>query len=341
VGVALIGCGNRGVNAHGKLAHDSSTLRLVAVCDVDEARAAAASDRLGVPAELDHRRLLERDDIKGFIVATSAKWHVPVALDAVRAGKHVLIEKPLADSVASSRELVRAAEEAGVVGMVGYQLRFSRFAQAFKREAERAEPLQALVTRQRGPFRQQFFFPDHYGGIMDHTTHDIHFALWLMGGEPTGVYATIARGHILKDETIELANIVIDFENGRRAVSIVASMHGIQTPNVVQVIGRRGTVTSVDRKTLKVVCHGGITQPLPAQPEGLASETIETGGDSGDSGDGPDLTGTLLDHFAALVTGCEVAQRGTTLREGAHAVAVTEAAVEAAQTGRRVPIELL
>jgi len=271
VGVALIGCGNRGVNSHGKVARNTPNLRLVAVCDVDEERAAAASDHLGVPAETDHRRLLGRDDVQGFIVATSAKWHVPVALDAVRAGKHVLVEKPLADSIESSRELVRAAEQAGVVGITGYQLRFSGFALAFKRETEQIDPLQALVTRQRGPFRQQFFFPDHFGGIMDHASHDIHLALWLMGGEPTGVYASVARGHILDDETIELANILVELEGGRRAASIVASMHGLQTPNVVQVVGARGSVTTTDRSTLTVVRHGGITQPLPAQPEGCRS----------------------------------------------------------------------
>jgi predicted dehydrogenase len=337
VGVALIGCGNRGVNSHGKVAKNAPNLRLAAVCDVDEQRAAAASDLLGVPAETDHRRLLERDDIQGFIIATSAKWHVPVALDAVRAGKHVLVEKPLADSTESSGELVRAAEQAGVVGITGYQLRFSPFSQAFKREVERIDPLQALVTRQRGPFRQQFFFPDHFGGIMDHASHDIHFALWLMGGEPTGVYASVARGHILKDETIELANIVIEFEGGKRAASIVASMHGLQAPNVVQVIGARGSVTTLDRKSLKVVRHGGIAEPLPAQPKGLENETVET---PGDTGDGPDLTGQLLAHFGDLIAGRETVQRGATLREGAHAVAVTQAAVEAAQTGRRVAIDL-
>ena len=332
VRTALIGCGNRGVNAIGAWAKQSSKLELVAVCDVDEARAQAAGQALGVPAERNHQRLLERYDLQSVLIATSAKWHVPVALDAVQAGKHVFVEKPLADSAAAGRQLAAAAAAARVVGIVGYQLRFSPFAQAFKRAAAAVEPIQGLVTRQRGPFRSQFFFPEHYGGIMDHTTHDIHFTLWLMGGAPTGVYASIRRGLIQGDETIEFANILVEFDGGQRAASIVASMHGMQTPNVVQIVGARGTVTSTDRKTLRLVRHGGITAPLPAQPEGLDVHTEETGGEGGDT------TGALLDHFADLVAGVTSEQHAATFWEGADAVAVTEAAVQSAQTGRRVSL---
>src|SRR5437867_3916495 len=89
VTTALIGCGNRGVNALGKAIKESSQLSLTAVCDVDEPRAAEASDLLGAPAETDYKRLLADPALQSVVVATSAKWHVPVALDAVRAGKHV------------------------------------------------------------------------------------------------------------------------------------------------------------------------------------------------------------------------------------------------------------
>ena len=331
VGVALVGCGNRGVNSHGILAKESTAVSLVAVCDVDEQRVEEAEAKLGVPGEQDHRRLLERDDVQGLIIATSAKWHVPIALDAVRAGKHVLIEKPLADTSAAGRELAQAAEKAGVVALVGYQARFTPFAKALKEAADGIEPVHGLVTRQRAPFRTQFFFSDHSGGIMDALTHEIHLTLWAMGGPPTAVYASIARGSILKDETIEFANILIEFDGGKRSATVMGSMFGLQTPNVVQFIGRRGTVTSQDRKTLKIVRHQGVTEPAPAQPAGLEATTVETSGEG-------DATGIMLTHFADLITGRETTLRGATLREGADAVAVTEAAVESARTGRRVEI---
>ncbi|MBI3973901.1 MAG: Gfo/Idh/MocA family oxidoreductase [Chloroflexi bacterium] len=147
----LIGCGNRGVSGHGRRARRSQSLELVAVCDIDAARLEAASRQLEVPGERDYRKLLERDDVQSVIVATTAPYHVPIALDAVRAGKHVLVEKPLAENTAAARELTDAAAAAGVVGMVGYQSRFSAFGAALKRVAGEIEPVQMLITRRRRP----------------------------------------------------------------------------------------------------------------------------------------------------------------------------------------------
>jgi predicted dehydrogenase len=73
-------------------------------------------------------------------------------------------------------------------------------------------------------------------------------------------------------------------------------------------------------------------QPGRGNVTGLASRTVETAG-------GMDAaTGSMLDHWADLITGAAREQEGTTLREGMYAVAVTQAMVEAAKSGRRVPL---
>lgn len=330
----LIGCGGRGVRAHGAWARQSEKLDLLAVCDVDEVRLRATAEALGVPGEQDYRRLLARDDVQSAIVATNARWHAPIALDAVRAGKHVLVEKPLADTARSARQLADAAQQAGVVGMVGYQFRLTGFAEALKREAEAVEPVQVLVTRQRGTMGPQYFFSDHYGGIVDTATHDVHLALWLMGGEPNGVYGTVTRGTVLGDQTIEFMNVLVDYDGGGKTATVVSSMFGMQTQNIVQVVGTKGTVTSLDRKTLRVVRHESVRVPGPRAPiPGLEARTIET------EGEPRDATGAMLDHFADLASGRATEQRGTTLREGTYAVAVTEAMVRAAESGRRVALD--
>lgn len=334
VGVVLIGCGGRGVRALGAHARQSEKFHLVAVCDADEQRLRAATEAFGVPGEADYRRLLACADVQAVLIATNTKWHAPIALDAIQAGKHVFIEKPLADTTAAARRVVEAAEAAGVVGMVGYQFRFTPFALELKRQVDALTPMQALVTRQRGPMDPQYFFPEHYGGIMDTATHDLHLALWLMGGMPEAVYGTVTRGTILGDETIEFMNLLIEYEAGRRTATVIASMLGIQTQNLIQVVGTRGSVTSLDRKTLQVVRHEGVRQPSAGvRPPGLEARTIETEGDLRDA------TGGMLDHFADLVAGRTHEQRGATLREGMYAVAVSEAMVEAARTGCRVKLE--
>jgi predicted dehydrogenase len=330
--VVLIGCGNRGIGGHGRRARRSRSLELVGVCDVDEGRLAAAQQQLEVPGERDYRKLLDRADVQAVIVATTAPYHVPIALDAVRAGKHVLCEKPLAESTAAGRQLAEAAEAAGVVGMVGYQYRFTAFGTALKRVAGEVEPMQMLITRPRRPMNRQFFSPRHHDGVADHTTHDIDLALWAMSGAPEAVYGTTTRGTVLGDQTIEYLNLLVEYDGGQRTLAVQASMLGLDVPALCYVIGTYGTAWTDDRKSLRVTRHARIVEPGPQTPvPGLSAETIDTSVTGDDNQ-------TMLDHFGDLVTGRETVQRGATLREGMHAVAITEAMVRATETGRRVPI---
>ena len=330
VTTALIGCGGRGVNAHGALARRSEKLDLVAVCDLDDERRTAASEKLDVPGVRDYHELLARPDLRSVIVATNAKWHAPIALDAIKAGKHVMIEKPLAESGEVAFELADAAERAGVVAMVGYQFRLSAFGRTFKELAGSIDPLQGLFTVQRGPMGPQYFFADHYGGVVDTATHTIHLALWCMGGKPTAVMGHANRGLLKGDETIERFEALIELDGGVRTATIVSSMFGIQADNTLQVIGRSGSIVSHDRKTIRLVRHPAITQPGPrARPEGLTVEQVETAGEG-------DATGVMLDHFADLISGAATEQLGATLREGARAVAVTQAMARSAASGCKV-----
>ena len=156
----------------------------------------------------------------------------------------------------------------------------------------------------------------------------------MTGGEPETVCGSVTRGTIRGDETIEFLNLLIEFDRGRRTAMLVSSMHGIQTPSILQIIGRRGTISSLDRSTLQVVRHGGITQPGPlASGAAPTVETIETGGGPGDA------TGPMFVHFADLISGRSKEHHGATLREGMIAVAFTEALLQAAKTGQRVPVK--
>src|SRR5262245_52351235 len=97
VTTAIIGCGVRTMSFHGPETKRSPRYDLLAVCDVDKERRDYASQKLEVPAVADYRELLERRDLRSVIVVTTAQWHAQIALDALDAGKHVIVEKPLAD----------------------------------------------------------------------------------------------------------------------------------------------------------------------------------------------------------------------------------------------------
>jgi predicted dehydrogenase len=101
--------------------------RLAAICGRDEAATAAAASRLGwAAAETDWRALIARDDVQLIDIAAPGGLHAPIAIAALQAGKHVLCEKPLANTLAEAELMAAAADAAfpsGARAMVGFNYR--------------------------------------------------------------------------------------------------------------------------------------------------------------------------------------------------------------------------
>jgi predicted dehydrogenase len=101
--------------------------RMAAICGRDQAAVAAAAARLGWPAwETDWKRLVQRDDVGLVDVCTPGSSHAEISIAALEAGRHVLCEKPLANTVDEARAMAAAAERVatgGVRAMVGFNFR--------------------------------------------------------------------------------------------------------------------------------------------------------------------------------------------------------------------------
>jgi predicted dehydrogenase len=118
--VAVIGAGYWGPNLVRNF-RSSPDWDLVAVCDLDESRARKViGDRSTIEVETSVASLLARADIEAVAIATPARTHAAIALAAFEAGKHVLVEKPLADSAEAAAAMVSAAEDAGRVLMIDH-----------------------------------------------------------------------------------------------------------------------------------------------------------------------------------------------------------------------------
>jgi len=118
--VAVVGAGYWGPNLARNFS-SSPDWKLRAICDLDGSRAASLAEKVGhVDVHTDLDELLERDDVDAIAVATPARTHHKVVLAALRAGKHVVVEKPLADSREHAFEMVREAEERGLVLMADH-----------------------------------------------------------------------------------------------------------------------------------------------------------------------------------------------------------------------------
>ncbi|HET9015628.1 MAG TPA: Gfo/Idh/MocA family oxidoreductase [Thermomicrobiaceae bacterium] len=121
IGVVGTGIGTE----HVRVFQDTPHARVVAVCSAQRQRAESAAHRFDVPLATDDYRDLLGPEVDALVVATPPALHAPITLDAVAAGKHVFVEKPLAASLDEARAMRDAARAAGVVHMVNFQLRFA------------------------------------------------------------------------------------------------------------------------------------------------------------------------------------------------------------------------
>ncbi|MCB0257813.1 MAG: Gfo/Idh/MocA family oxidoreductase, partial [Anaerolineae bacterium] len=120
----LIGCG-RVAPRHAQSIQQIHEASLVAVADIKPSRADHFSREYSAAAHYDHRDLLERQDIDAVSVCVPSGLHAQVVLDALEAGKHVLVEKPIALSLADADRMIAAAQERGLTLGVVLQNRYN------------------------------------------------------------------------------------------------------------------------------------------------------------------------------------------------------------------------
>ena len=128
VRLAVIGLGTRG-GQHVEEFSACKGVKLVAFCDVDQNRVNKAADEFEkasggkVERFTDYRELLKSDAIDAVTIATPNHWHSLMAIDAMRAGKHVYVEKPVCHCVWEGRQMVEASKRSGVISAAGFQNR--------------------------------------------------------------------------------------------------------------------------------------------------------------------------------------------------------------------------
>ena len=176
---------------------------LIAVVDADAARAREVASELGCAAETDFRRLLGRVDAVS--VAVPTERHHEVVGACLDAGVHVLVEKPLARSVAEADDLLARAAARGLVLQVGH---LERFNPAFRALA--AEPGRALFIdiERLAPFKARGTDVDV---VLDLMIHDLDLVLALAKAE---VEAVSACGFRVLTDAIDIANARIEFADG-------------------------------------------------------------------------------------------------------------------------------
>ncbi len=126
VGIGIIGLGFVGEKAHLSAFRKIQNSRLVAIADVDQKRLQKAADKVKIKsAYSNHEDLINDPNVDAVIISVPTFLHKKIAIDAFKAGKHVLCEMPLAPNMKDAQEIVDEAKKAGVILMPSLNFRFT------------------------------------------------------------------------------------------------------------------------------------------------------------------------------------------------------------------------
>jgi predicted dehydrogenase len=187
VGIGVIGCGIGKWHLEG---YDTDPrARVVAISGLEDRCKDLARQHNVSNVYTDYRDLLANPDVQAVSIAVPNALHVPIGLDAIAAGKHVLMEKPLARTTEEGEKLVKAAEEAGLVLGILFNRRSRADMQSLKRHIDRGAlgeiyHARAYWNRRAGipGLGSWFTSKDGAGGgpLIDLGVHVLDMALWLM-----------------------------------------------------------------------------------------------------------------------------------------------------------------
>lgn len=191
VRIGIIGCGGIANGKHLPSLSTVEDVELVAFCDLIPERAEAAKEKYGTPGAkvfTDYKELLKLSDIDVVHVLTPNREHADITIDALRAGKDVMCEKPMAKTAADAYRMCEAAKETGRKLTIGYQHRHKPEAVCAKQAIESGELGEIYyakcyaIRRRATPNWGVFLNEEEQGGgpVIDIATHSLDLTLYLM-----------------------------------------------------------------------------------------------------------------------------------------------------------------
>jgi UDP-N-acetylglucosamine 3-dehydrogenase len=215
VGVAGVGkMGYHHVRVYSELERQG-LVELVGVVDVDYERARRVAEEFHTEAYQSHMQLIKAG-VEAVSIAVPTSLHRDIALTYLEHGVHVLVEKPIADTVEKALDIIRAAERNNLVLLVGHVERFNPAVQKLKQLVDRGE-LGSIITlsaKRVGPFTTRIA---DVGVIVDLAVHDIDVMAYLLGEHPFQVYAR-ARNIRHPSGAEDYALILLSFPGGADGV---------------------------------------------------------------------------------------------------------------------------
>lgn len=326
--ISIVGMGIRG-HLFARAVAQNRDARLAALSDVNPQALAQATARFAVPGYADCREMLEQERPDALIVATPDFAHCQPVLEAARRGIHLLVEKPLATTVAEAEQMLEAVERAGVCCQVAFENRWNpAFVQA---KAAVASGELGQIELMSGRLNDTLYVPTRMVSWAARSTvgwfllpHLVDLALWLGDKTPAHCYASATK-HVLPGlgvDTWDAMQAILSFDDGTQAAFETCWILPTSLP------------TLFDFKFEIVGQHGALFIDTQDQMIHQASQTFTYPGTLVSEIDGC-LRGfpvDMVDSFIACLV--EGRQPTATAEEGVQVTRIVAAMHESAQRGQ-------
>lgn len=258
---AIIGCG--AIHAlHVQAINSTENVSLYAVADIDKDKAMLYAQKYGCKAFVDYKEMLSDESIDCVHICTPHFLHVPMAIDCLKAGKHVLMEKPLAITVLQSKQLEQICNKTDKTFGVCFQNRYNDTSLKVKDIitqglAGKVLGARAFVTWHRdasyyasGQWRGKTN-TEGGGVLINQAIHTLDLVQWLIGKAikvKGSIYKSLLEDFIEVEDT---ASASIIFENGASAVFYATNCHTSDSPVFIEIECENAIIRIENDLTLK------------------------------------------------------------------------------------------
>jgi len=311
LGVAVIGTGTWGRN-HVRVYKDLENANLLAIVDSNKAIAKEVGEKFNIKWYTDYEEVLKIKEIEAVSICTPTDTHAEIALKAIEAGKHVLVEKPLTKNIEEAKTLANSARKKGVYLSVGFIERFNPAVIEAKKIINEGKIGEVILAHARRVSRRSQRVKD-IGVIKDLGIHDIDVILMLFEDKIEDVYAITGKIEFIYED---YANIMIKFNKNKSAFIETNWL----TPRKIRRLIITGTEGLINieyiTQELTIENNKGIFQPFIEYQEPLKLE--------------------LSNFVNSILEGKEPKPNA---EDGIRALAICEAALESSRLGKPIKIE--
>lgn len=325
LGMAVIGCGRISYSHVNAIVTQPQIARLVAAVDADKQRAEAYAKPQGALALTDLQEALDNPEVEAVAICLPNEMHAETTIAALRAGRHVLLEKPMAENAKQAARMAAVAEETGkILAIAQCRRQFGAIRALMDRRAEFGEIVSLQVDlgvkwhEAQAPWWRD---REKAGGLVISLNgpHALDFVQMVMGAEPLRVHAESVRRQSFwsgEDEAM-----ILLLYPGNRLASVRLSFNQDPVVNEKRLLFEKASVNILRDRELWV--NGKLEVPAdPAEDKDYLEGAIEFC--------------RQLEEFAKAIAGR--AHRSVLHQEGLHLTRLMDAVLEAAVTGKSIEL---